>query len=239
MEHFLDRDVNTALKNVFSHDAYTTWLQNQAKTQRIKAGLPKKIVFDSSLRTKAKVLVKLLSPVMQVLRLFDRGMPVMGFVYYAVADMCEKSAKIMSDHKLPSQVQKVVLQIIDDQWESFATDMHAAAYLLNPRYWHLLGDPLDDKELKRLSPNADAAAMALTQFTQIMQASVEISTVQSSQLPRRMTALLRMLFGICMVTMYQSCSTWPLKSWQHAPKQLSASAIGKTCLPRTRPNATD
>jgi hypothetical protein len=138
MERFLDRDVNNALKNVFSHDDYTTWLQKQAKTQRIKAGLAKKIVFDSSLRSKAKVLVKLLSPVMQVLRLFDRGMPVIIFVYYAVADMRDTSAKIMSDHKLPSQVQKVVLQIIDNQWESFATDMHAAAYLLNLRYWTYL-----------------------------------------------------------------------------------------------------
>jgi hypothetical protein len=43
-------------------------------------------VFDINLRTKAKVLVKLLSPVMQVLRLFDRGMPVKGFVYYEGED---------------------------------------------------------------------------------------------------------------------------------------------------------
>jgi hypothetical protein len=53
----------------------------------------------------------------------------------------------MSDHQLSSSVKRSVLNIIDDLWEMFASDMHAAAYLLNPRYYHLIHDLVGDKEL--------------------------------------------------------------------------------------------
>jgi hypothetical protein len=56
----------------------------------------------------------------------------------------------------------------------FASDMHAAAYLLNPRYYHLIHDLGGDKELMqglrkiimKLTASADAAAAAWHQFKQ-------------------------------------------------------------------------
>jgi hypothetical protein len=52
--------------------------------------------------------------------------------------------------------------------------MHATAYLLNPRYWHLRGDLMEDKELKdglrsminKLVHGAEDAAEAWGQFKQ-------------------------------------------------------------------------
>jgi hypothetical protein len=147
LDRFVDKETHNALESMFTHPQFTSWGKKQPKTARIKIALAKQIVFDRKVRSKSKLLVKLLTPIMQVLRLFDWGVPVIGFVYFAVADLRARASKLMSDHQLSSSVKRSVLNIIDDLWEMFASDMHAAAYLLNPRYYHLIHDLVGDKEL--------------------------------------------------------------------------------------------
>jgi hypothetical protein len=174
LERFVDKDVLEALKNMFSNKRFTTWEHKQPKNARIKSALARKIVFDGQIRSKAKLLVRVLSPIMRVLRLFDRGVPVIGFVYFAIADMRSKTEKLLSEQKVSNAVKVSVLAIIDNQWELFASDMHAAAYILNPRYYHLIHDLIDDKELrngvhcmiKKLSTSAEMSATAWHQFKQ-------------------------------------------------------------------------
>lgn len=68
-----------------------------------------------------------------------------------------------------------VMDIIDNQWETLHNDLYAAAYLLNPRYHHLVRELVQDAELKsglkavlkRMLPNAAAAARALDEFFSI------------------------------------------------------------------------
>jgi hypothetical protein len=107
---------------MFTHPWFTSWEKKQPKPARIKIALAKKIAFHTRVRAKGKLLVKLLTPIMQVLRLFDRGVPVIGFVYFAVANLHERANlreradKLMSDHQLSSSVKQSMLNIIDEQW---------------------------------------------------------------------------------------------------------------------------
>jgi hypothetical protein len=174
LQRYIEPTVANALRNVFSNKQYLAWEKCFDKKQREKAAVAKSIVFNQAVSSKARVLVKLLNPIMQMLRLFDRGVPIMGFAYFAVADLRNNASKLVKDFRLPQNVQESVLRIIDEQWETFATDMHAAAYLLNPRYWHLLGDLIEDKELKdglrsminKLVHSAEDAAETWRQFKQ-------------------------------------------------------------------------
>jgi hypothetical protein len=68
-----------------------------------------------------------------------------------------------------------VIKIIDDQWETLHADMHSAAYLLSPRYHHLLSELTEDNELmaglkavlKRLLPDTDTVVVAMLEFPTI------------------------------------------------------------------------
>jgi hypothetical protein len=148
LERYVSPTIAAALRNVFGDKKYLAWEARQQKQQRVKAAVAKRIVLDQETSTRAKILVKLLQPIMSVLRLFDRGVPIMSFVYFAMADLRETAKKLVADFKLPEIVQKQVLSIIDDQWQLFSKDMHCAAYLLNPRNHHLAHDLVDDPELK-------------------------------------------------------------------------------------------
>jgi hypothetical protein len=100
LERFVDRETHNALESMFTHPQFTSWEKKQPKAARNKIALAKKIVFDGKVRSKSKLLVKLLAPIMKVLQLFDRGVPVIGFVHFAVADLRERADKLMSDHQL-------------------------------------------------------------------------------------------------------------------------------------------
>jgi hypothetical protein len=73
-----------------------------------------------------------------MLRLFDRDIPVMGFVYHAMSDLTSSVLKVVKVCRVPQNVQDSVHRIVSAQWEVMHQDIHAAAYLLNPKYHQLL-----------------------------------------------------------------------------------------------------
>jgi hypothetical protein len=64
---------------------------------------------------------------------------------------------------------------VEERWAFLHSDMHAAAYALNPGYWHLIHDILKNKEvvdglqaiLKRLAPDLETAMRAYNEFSKL------------------------------------------------------------------------
>ena len=167
--------VQPTLKKMLEHNNYKAWVNRQAKDARIKAAYAESLINDREMLRSSKVLTVILSPVLHVLRLFDSGIPVIGFVYFAMASMRERAEELVSKYKLPAEVQEQVLLIMDEQWKTLHEDVYGAAYLLNPRYQHLVRQLARDPELKanlksvlkRMLPDAASAAKALDEFYRI------------------------------------------------------------------------
>lgn len=170
LERYLE--IQPALKQMIAHKSFQEWVKRLDKKGRVKAAYAGFIINSRPMAVTVKTLVHLLGPVMQLLRLFDGGIPVTGFVYFAMAEMRNRCAQLVEQHKLPVNVQKEVLSIIDVQWETLHVDMHGATYLLNPRYHHLVGQLMTEVELKaglkavikRLTPDTACATKAWDQF---------------------------------------------------------------------------
>jgi hypothetical protein len=101
-------DVRAALKQVFTHNTFKEWLNRQAKHARMKAAYAERLLTSAELTVRCKVLVTLLHPVMEVLRLFDHGIPATGYVYFAMASMRERALELVNKYKLPQDVQDQV-----------------------------------------------------------------------------------------------------------------------------------
>jgi hypothetical protein len=85
-ERFFEKDVHRALRSVVSSAEFEKFVQRQEKKAMIKAKLAKSIIEDTQLLRVGNALVKIITSVLHVLRLFDRDIPVMSFVYHAMSD---------------------------------------------------------------------------------------------------------------------------------------------------------
>jgi hypothetical protein len=170
LERYLE--VQAALKQMIAHKALQEWVKRLDKKGRVMAAYAARIINSRPIAVTVKTLVHNLGPIMRLLCLFDGGIPVTGFVYFAMVEMRNRCAQLVEKHRLPGTVQKEVLSIIDMQWETLHVDLHAAAYLLNLRYHHLLGQLTSEGELKaglkavikRLTPDTASATKAWHQF---------------------------------------------------------------------------
>lgn len=102
-------EAQPSLKQMLSHKNFTAWVQRLPKETRIKAAYAESLINDRDVTRLSKIITTLLTPVMEVLRLFDRGIPVTGFVYFAMASMRERARELASKFKLPQDVQDQVL----------------------------------------------------------------------------------------------------------------------------------
>jgi Protein of unknown function (DUF 659)/hAT family C-terminal dimerisation region len=187
LERLTSQEVLKAAQCVFTADDFQTWVKQQNKQQRLKARKAQSILSNQEQLATAKMLVQLLQPCMNVLRLFDRDMPVSGFVYKAMLDLRTSAAKILQQrqYKVAAADQERVLAVIDSQSQVMIYDLHRAAYAVNPRYVQDVRQLLQPDEsgmitqdasrlkkavqtmLNKLCPSADMAATALHQFNHV------------------------------------------------------------------------
>ena len=157
-------------------------------------------------------------------------------LYWAMVDLRTAAGNLVADYKLPERVQADVLAIIDAQWETFASPMHAATYLLNPPYFADLPELARDKELrdglratiKKLTDGPEESAEVWRQFKQEYVAAQEVLARRSSRahLATQSTRFTRS--GTTTATRCQGCRRWPWRCWRRGRKPLSAVQRGNT-----------
>ncbi|KAH7424361.1 hypothetical protein KP509_11G004300 [Ceratopteris richardii] len=87
------------------------------------------IVFSSLFWNECKVIVKICTPILKILRLVDREGATMGLIYELTNRMIEQ---LGSMHDIDQARMKDVMDLCIDRWNMFHTPLHAVGYLLHP-----------------------------------------------------------------------------------------------------------
>ena len=168
--------VRPALKLMVLKPEFRSWLARQPGAKRAAITTVVAIIEDNSLAKQLETIIAALSPVMQVLRLFDGARPVMGFVYHAMYELTRAvDAMTVSARVADASFKERLADIVRSRWDWMHSPLHAAAYALNPRYAHLITDICANAEVmrglkqsvKKLAPNPAAAALALNEFSSL------------------------------------------------------------------------
>jgi hypothetical protein len=102
----------------------------------------KKRVFENTFWKKATEVVKIVEPLVKVLRLVDGETLATGYIYEA---MDQANAQVRTCYKDRVVKYGPIWEIIDNRWNNqLHRPIHAARYFLNPRYHYRsqLGDDL-------------------------------------------------------------------------------------------------
>ena len=162
------------------------------------------MILDDSLREEVQLVVDIIKPMVQLLRFADSNAPGISKLYYRCflltkwVDACsgdEDAANLIVEdltsshkaHKLPppteselyipsidSELRDKLMQLVMDRWEMLNTDIHCAAYALDPEFHGHLADLEEEGEVlkglyqainKQYGENSEAAVAARLQWS--------------------------------------------------------------------------
>jgi hypothetical protein len=124
-------------------------------------------ITSASFTKKLEEVIKVCSPIVTVLRLFDSRVPIMGKVYYAMFDLGEKlKALPLSTAKI-----KDVESLWRARWEMLHSDLHSAGFVMDPEFQSF--DQNANEEvmegffniLEKLYPEKDVQAAVVKQLS--------------------------------------------------------------------------
>eukprot|EP00253_Pinus_taeda_P014332 PITA_14332 len=114
----------------------------------------KPIILDDAWSDKVQYLVRLIEPILTLIRAFDTDTPCLGEVYENIDSMLEKIRKIIkaSENDPYETFYYLVKDIVTERWNKMTTPLHFLAYALHPKYYHskILSLP------GRIAPNKDS-----------------------------------------------------------------------------------
>ncbi|MCO5559805.1 hypothetical protein L7F22_013409 [Adiantum nelumboides] len=90
--------------------------------------------------------VKVLWPVMAILRVVDRDELIMGVMYEAIDQMLEKIKEILKEDKDGTLTYEEICELAQERWDMLHSPLHATAILLNPLF---AKKPYKDKEVMK------------------------------------------------------------------------------------------
>ncbi|WJX46016.1 hypothetical protein P8452_32853 [Trifolium repens] len=106
----------------------TQFLQLQSIVNQKEGYEARKIVLSKDFWSKAKDILKVYEPLVQVLRLVDGDeKPTMGFLYEAI----DRAKQAIQEN---SRYHSTYNEIIDKRWKYMHSDLHSAGYFLNPQF---------------------------------------------------------------------------------------------------------
>lgn len=163
-------EVLPALKHMVHSEKFSTWVKSQDSYTRAVGKSIASLIDDSGFVKDMCQIRDLLMPVLKRLRKFDSNDPVIGEVYPAMAELKQS----VLDSEAPAAMKDSLLSIVTDRWEFLHSDIHAAAYIVNPRYMNVVGDLINDTEIMdgfhnmafRLSKDSDEASDIVTELLQ-------------------------------------------------------------------------
>ncbi|MCO5548984.1 hypothetical protein L7F22_002449 [Adiantum nelumboides] len=94
---------------------------------------------------KVEKYVKILWPVMAMLRVVDRDQPIMGVVYEAIDQMLEQIKEILIEDTDGALMYEEIRELAQERWDMLHSPLHATTFLLNPILFSK--KPYKDKEV--------------------------------------------------------------------------------------------
>ncbi|KAH7294567.1 hypothetical protein KP509_27G007800 [Ceratopteris richardii] len=115
------------LKPCATRFAYYFIMLTNLLDERCMQGLRKLLIDDRYMQM--KVIVKICTPILKILRLVDREGATMGLIYELTDRMIEQLGNM---HDIDQARMKDVMDFCIDRWNMFHTPLHAVGYLLHP-----------------------------------------------------------------------------------------------------------
>ncbi|MCO5582502.1 hypothetical protein L7F22_036399 [Adiantum nelumboides] len=131
--------VNCESKQLVSSD--------QWKKQNDQADTIGKRLLSDDFWKKIEKYVKVLWPVMAMLRVVDRDEPIMSVVYEAIDQMLEQIKEILEEDKDGTLMYEEIRELAQERWDMLHSPLHATDFLLNPILFSK--KPYKDKEVMK------------------------------------------------------------------------------------------
>ncbi|MCO5569730.1 hypothetical protein L7F22_023445 [Adiantum nelumboides] len=126
MLHRLVR-VKSPLKQLVTSGEWDQW-----KKQNDQADTIEKRLLSGDFWEKVEKYVKVLWPVMAMLRVVDRDQPIMGVVYEAIDQMLEQIKEILKEDTDGTLMYEEIRELAQERWDMLHSPLHATNFLLNP-----------------------------------------------------------------------------------------------------------
>lgn len=122
-------EVKGALQETVVNRLWDGWANKQPYRQTAQD--IKDMVMDGSTWRDMNLLVKVMEPIVTLLRLVDSKTPCMGKVYHGCFTVLEQ----VRTCSVPEDVKGVLEDLAMSRWAMLHSPLHAAGYLLDPEYW--------------------------------------------------------------------------------------------------------
>ena len=122
-------DMRDALSSMVVSPQWQTWKQsNSEKAMRVRG-----TILDEAWWVQAELFVSIMEPLVDLLRLCDSDVPMLGDIYEGTDRMLERIQELLEE-KDPV-LFGTIKDIIISRWNKYNTNLHALAYALNPKYY--------------------------------------------------------------------------------------------------------
>ena len=143
------------LQATVTDEKFCAWLKRLPNTpgvdgrrsDRAKGNAAKEAILDSLLHAKLQRFVKVLEPVVVVLRQCDSQEPCLGFIYPMMAQLQATCDTLDTVDPGEAGFLQRLRASVATRWDYTHTEMHTAAYVLNPFFYSSIRDMEDIPEL--------------------------------------------------------------------------------------------
>ena len=133
------REVKTALGSMVISEYWSFW----RKTDQIASKKVKDIILDDGWWEKVDLAIKIMEPIISLLRFADTDKPILGDVYEGWDSMIETMKTIvlandyegLEDGTSAESLWSTIKDILISRWDKNCTPLHCLAHSLNPRFY--------------------------------------------------------------------------------------------------------
>jgi hypothetical protein len=131
------REVKSALGSMVISEYWSFWRKtDQASSKRVKD-----TVLDDGWWERVDLTLKIMDPIISLLRFADMDKPFLGDVYEGWDSMIESMKTIVLEHECPEYgttgetLFTTIQDILINRWDKNCTPLHCLAHSLNPKYY--------------------------------------------------------------------------------------------------------
>ena len=131
------REVKAALGAMVISDFWSFW----RKTDQIASKKVKETVLDDGWWERVNVIIKIMEPIISLLRFADTDHPILGDVYEGWDSMIESVKTIVMENDCTEygtsseSLWSTIQDILISRWDKNCTPLHCLAHSLNPKYY--------------------------------------------------------------------------------------------------------
>jgi hypothetical protein len=130
-------EVKTALESMVILEFWSFW----RKTDQISSKKVKGTVLDDCWWERVDLIIKIMDPIVSLLRFVDMDQPILGEVYEGWDSMIESVKTLILQHECPEYGTLVntlfitIHDILINTWDKNCTPLHCLVHSLNPKYY--------------------------------------------------------------------------------------------------------